>query len=159
MSDHFWSVGSPLSCLPLCMINRIICISASPWTTVLPSRVSALHTAPPSALRTGLGKPRWDVLAFRHHPLQEGRGRWEEGLWVFPPPPSRHKAEKWSLCQAAAPLQGWQRVRGWGDKASRGTFACPQFQFPSGLSAEMTTIVTSKKNTPTFNQRCWFEYL
>lgn len=26
----------------------------------------------PPAVRTGLGKPRWDVLAFRHHPLQEG---------------------------------------------------------------------------------------
>lgn len=39
------------SCLPLCMINRIICTSASqpasPWITVLPSRVSALHAAPP----------------------------------------------------------------------------------------------------------------
>ena len=45
-----WSPFVLCSCLPLCMINRIICTAASqpasPWTTVLPSRVSALHAAP-----------------------------------------------------------------------------------------------------------------
>lgn len=61
---------------------------------------------PLAAVRTGLDKPRWDMLAFRYHPLQVGRGGWEEGLWILKPPPSRHRVENWFLCQAAASFLG-----------------------------------------------------
>lgn len=75
------------SCLPLCTINSIICTQpsqpASPWAIVFPSGVSALdavcHPCPPT-VGTGLARPRWDVLAFGHCPLQEARGRCEGGL-------------------------------------------------------------------------------
>lgn len=81
------------SCLPLCTINSIICTwpsqPSSPWATVFPSGVSALHAACQTPLAptssspccllllslpsvgTGLARPRWDPLTFGHHPLQE----------------------------------------------------------------------------------------
>lgn len=77
------------SCLPLCTINSIICTwpsqPSSPWATVFPSGVSALHAAchaasplppspPPPSVGTGLARPRWDLLTFGHRPLQEVDG-------------------------------------------------------------------------------------
>lgn len=45
--------------------------------------LSTLRVTPsPPTVGTGLAKPRWDVLAFGHCPLQEGRGRREAGLGV-----------------------------------------------------------------------------
>lgn len=84
------------SCFSLCTINSIICTSpsqpASPWAIVFPSGVSALcaacHAGPPT-VGTGLARPRWDVLAFGHCPLQGGRGRQEEGGGGWPPQQAR----------------------------------------------------------------------
>lgn len=103
MSDHFWSVGSPLFWVAVCHCAWLTELSVpqpvnqpvlGPWCY---RQGWVLSTLPPSAVRTGLGKPRWDVLAFRHHPLQEGRGRWEEGLWALKPPQQAQGGELVSL--------------------------------------------------------------
>lgn len=118
-------------CLPLCTINSIICTKpsqpASPWATVFPSGVSALDAAChgcPLTVGTGLARPRWDVLAFGHCPLQEGRDRWGGGI-EGSSLPSRHETENWSLCPAGVPVQGWRRVNRWGWEAPRGHLCVP----------------------------------
>lgn len=101
------------SCLPLCAINSIIYTSPSqpadsPWTIVFMSGVSALGIAchasslPPPTEGIGMAKPRWDVLAFGHRPLQEGRGRRDGGGGLH----SRREAKSRSVCPARAPGLG-----------------------------------------------------
>lgn len=121
-------------CLPLCTINSIICTlpsqPASPWAIVFPSGVSALgtacHACPPT-VGTGLARPRWDMLAFGHCPLQEGCSRREgdlgEGEW----PPQQARGREWVplLSDIPAPVQGWGGVSGWGWEALRGHLRVP----------------------------------
>lgn len=98
---------------------------------------------PPTTVRTGLGKPRWDVLAFGHHPLQEGRGRREEGLWVLKPP---QQAQGGDL----VPLPSQCSSSGWGGEVIRppgAIFACSGFQFPSGLCRQDSCDKFKKKET------------
>lgn len=133
MSDHFRSVGSPLFWVAVCHCAWLTELSVP--QPVLGPRcyrqgwvLSMLP--PPSALRTGLGKPRWDVLASRHHPLQEGRGRWEEGLWVLKPPPPA--GTRWRTGSFAKPPLHFRGDKGWGGEGTRPPGApshAPSFNF------------------------------
>lgn len=138
MSDHFWSVGSPLFWVAVCHCAWLTELSVPQPVNqpVLGPRCSrqgwVLSMLPPSAVRTGLGKPRWDVLAFRHHPLQEGRGRWEEGLWVLKPPTTATTTTAGTR-RRTGPFSKPQRGdEGWGGEGTRPPGApsrAPSFNF------------------------------
>lgn len=106
---------------------------------------------PPSpSAGTGMARPRWDVLAFGHCPLQEVRGRQEGG----PRPPQQARGSDGSLCPARAPGSGVRMGGGRGEdeRPPGAILVCPQHQAPSGHSAERTVTVTSllleKNNLP-----------
>lgn len=171
MLGHFWSVGSPLFLVAVCHCAWLTELSVPQPVNqpVLGSRCYrqgwVLSTLPLSAVRTGLGKPRWDVLAFRHHPLQEGRDRWEEGLWVLkPPPPPPQAGTRRRTDPCAKLLLHFRGDKGWGGEGIRppGAPSCaPSFNFHLDSLQTGQPLWHVKKTTVlcTFNQCCWFEYL